>query len=477
MTLFTSKKAFSDPSTHAMTLQQFLLILRARYKVALLTLLLTVAATTVVSLILPKQYTASSAVVLDVKSPDPVSGIPLQGLMAPGYMATQVDIINSERVSKSVVKLLRMDESDAVRQQWLQATKGQGQLIDWLAPLLQKKLDVKPSRESNVISINYSGPDPEFAANLANAFAQAYINVNLDLRVAPARQYASFFEDQTKAARLKLNQAQRTMSEYQQKNGITSADDRLDFETSKLNETSSQLTGIQAQTTDSQSKRGSTKSDTVAEVMQSPLINGLKSDIARLDAKLQESSVNLGSNHPQTQRAQTELATLRAQLDAETRKITSSIETTYQVGKQREQQLQSALGSQKAKVLVLNKQRDELNVLRRDIESAQRSYEMVSQRASQSNIESQSNQTNIAVLNAASAPAEASKPRVFFNILISIFMGTMLGVGMALALEFVNRRVRSAEDLVEALGLPLLGAVASAAAILKPAPNKTGVNA
>jgi succinoglycan biosynthesis transport protein ExoP len=123
-----------------------------------------------------------------------------------------------------------------------------------------------------------------------------------------------------------------------------------------------------------------------------------------LEAKLTESNVNLGKNHPQTQRTEAELATLRTQLDTETRKITSSIETSYQVGKQREAQLKGALANQKARVLMLNKQRDELNVLRRDIESAQRAFEIVSQRASQTNIESQANQTNTSVLNPAVAP-------------------------------------------------------------------------
>ena len=443
-----------------MTLQQFLLILRARYRVALLAFLVTVATTVVVSLLMAKQYTAGAAVVLDVKSPDAVTGMVLQGMMAPGYMATQIDIINSDRVAKAVVKLLKMDTSPAIQAQWQEDTEGKGQLVDWLANLLQKKLDVKPSRESNVININYTGADPDFAAAVANAFAQAYIDVNLDLRLAPARQYAAFFEEQTKAAREKLELAQQALSTYQQQNGITSADERMDFETAKLNETSSQLTGVQGQTTDSQSKRNSAKADTVAEVMQSPLINGLKADVARLEAKLNESNVNLGKNHPQTQRSETELASLKAQLDAETRKITSSIETTYQVSKQREAQLQGALGAQKAKVLVLNKQRDELNVLRRDIESAQRSFEVVSQRAAQTNIESQANQTNIAVLNPAVAPSDPSKPRVFLNILVSIFLGTLLGVGLALVLELAQRRVRSTEDLVEALELPVLGAIA-----------------
>lgn len=450
-----------------MTLQQFLLILRARWKVGLLVFAITVAVTTVISMVLPKQYTASAAVVVDVKSPDPVSGMMLQGMMAPGYMATQVDIINSDRVAKSVVKLLKMDQNAAIRQQWQEGTEGKGDIVDWLANLLQKKLDVKPSRESNVINIGYTGADPDFAAAVANAFTQAYLDVNVELRVAPARQFASFFDEQTKSAREKLEQAQKALSDYQQTNGITSTDERLDYETARLNEISSQLTGIQAQTTDSQSKRSSTKADTVAEVIQSPLINGLKADIARLESKLMESSGNLGKNHPQTQRSEAELATLKQQLDAETRKITGSIDTTYQVGKQREGQLQAALAAQKARVLVLNKQRDDLNVLRRDIESAQRSFEVVSQRASQTNIESQTTQTNISVLNPASAPPDPSKPRVLLNIIVSIFLGTLLGIGLALVLELANRKVRSTEDLVEALELPVLGAISSAAGMFK----------
>ncbi len=454
-----------------MTLQPFLLILRARYGVALLAFVLTVATTVVVSLVLPKQYTASTAVVVDVKSPDQVTGMVLQGMMAPGYMATQIDIINSDRVAKAVVKMLKMEQSPVIQAQWQEDTQGKGQLVDWLANLLQKKLDVKPSRESNVININYTGTDPDFAAAVANAFAQAYMDVNLDLRLGPARQYAAFFEEQTKTAREKLELAQKALSTYQQENGITSADERMDFETAKLNETSSQLTGVQGQTTDSQSKRQNARPDTIAEVIQSPLINSLKADVARAEAKLNESNVNLGKNHPQTQRTESELATLRAQLESETRKITSSVETTYQVGKQREQQLQGALASQKARVLILNKQRDELNVLRRDIESAQRSFEVVSQRASQTNIESQTNQTNIAVLNPATAPADPSKPKVLLNILVSIFLGTLLGVGLALMLELTNRRVRSAEDLVEALEIPLLGAISSAAGMLKRLPS------
>ncbi|MBW8720538.1 MAG: chain length determinant protein EpsF [Polaromonas sp.] len=444
-----------------MTLHQFLLILRARYFVALLIILLAISAALAVSLVLPKKYTAQTAVLVDVRSPDPVAGgAPLQGLVAPSYMATQVDIIGGDRVAQRVVKMLKLDENPDTKARWLEATEGRGTLEGWLADSLQKRLDVRPARESNVINITYKGSDPDEAAKVANAFAQAYLDINLALKTEPARIYAEWFDEQTKASRAKLEEAQARLSEYQQKAGIVSSDERVDYETTKLADLSSQLTTVQGETTDSQSKRGS-RGDTVAEVMQSPLINGLKADVARQEAKVQEVSVRLGENHPERQRAESELAALKSRLASETARINASIETTYRVGKDRERELAGAVGAQKARVLALNKQRDELNVYRRDVESAQRAYETVSQSASQTRLQSLTNQTNVVRLNAATAPINPSSPRLLVNLLIAAFGGTLLGIACALLLELSNRRVRSAEDLVQMLDLPVLASISS----------------
>ncbi|MCX8521390.1 MAG: chain length determinant protein EpsF [Rhodoferax sp.] len=446
-----------------MSPHQLLRILHARAPLALLIFALTVATVLGVSLALPKQYTATAALVLDVKSPDPVSGLLLQGMMAPGYMSTQVDIINSDRVAKSVVQLLQLEDNQTVRQQWLADTQGKGSLRDWLTTLLAQKLDVKPARDSNVIHINYSASDPAFAAAVANAFSQAYMAVNLELRAAPAGQSASFFDQQTRDARKKLEKAQAAMSSYQKLHGISSADERLDYETARLAETSSQLTMVQAQTTDSQSKRANTRADTMPEVMQSTLINGIKAEIARLESRLADNNTTLGPQHPQTQRAVSELAALQAQLQTETQKISQSIETTYQVGKQREHQLQETLAAQKARVLQLNKQRDELNVMRRDMEAAQRTFELVSQRAAQATIESRASQTNISVLNPAVPAQHPSRPRILLNTLVAIILGLLLALTGALLMELTHRRIRSVEDLREALDIPSLGAISGAA--------------
>ena len=101
-----------------MTLQQFLLILQARVKLILYIFGGIVLAVLIVSLILPRQYKAVTSVVVDVKSPDPIAGMVLPAMAMPGYMATQVDIINSDRVAQKVVSLLKLDQSPAVQAQW-----------------------------------------------------------------------------------------------------------------------------------------------------------------------------------------------------------------------------------------------------------------------------------------------------------------------------------------------------------------------
>jgi len=444
-----------------MSLHQFLLILRARYRVALMVIVLALTLALSVSLALPSQYTAQTAVLVDLRTPDPVAGGTLPGVVAPSYMATQVDVIGGERVAQRVVSMLKLEDDPALQQTWQEATQGRGSMAVWVADALQARLDVRPARESNVINISFKGSDPEMSAKIVNAFAQAYLDIHLALKTEPARIYAEWFEQQAKASRAKLESAQERLSNYQQKAGIVTSDERMDYETAKLGAISAQLTEVQGITTDSQSKR-SNRADTVAEVMQSPLINGLKADIGRLEAKVQEADVKLGPNHPQMQSMQSELAALKRRLVSETGNIAASIDTAYRVGKDRERELQSAVAAQKSRVLMLNKDRDELNVYRRDVEAAQRAYEDISKNAAQTRLQSLTNQTNVVRLNTAAAPLRPSSPKTLLNVLIAAFGGTLLGVAFAVWLELANRRVRSPQDLTQLLDLPLLGRLSPA---------------
>ena len=444
-----------------MNLQQFLLILLARRRVAAYTLLATVITALAVSLLLPKQYTSSAFVVVDVKSPDPIAGLVMPAMMTPGYMATQLDIINSQRVARRVVKLTRMDENPAIREQWAEDTDGKGLIDVWMATLLSKKLDVKPSRESNVIEIAYTSKDPAFSAIIANAFAQAYIDTAIELKVEPARHYARWFHEQGALSRGTLERAQARLSDYQQATGIVANEERLDAETAKLNDLSAQLTQAQAQSVDANSKHKSA-GNTLPEVMQNSLVLNLKFDIARLDAKLQDLAGNLGRNHPQYQRTESELRSMKQRLEAETLQIASSINTSGRISKGKETELLAAIAAQKKKLLDLKGERDLLVVLQREVDSANRAYEVVSQRATQSSLEGNSTQTNLSVLTSAVEPIESSSPKILRNTLLAVVLGTLLGVGAALVVEMLDRRVRSLEDLETTLGLAVLAELSPA---------------
>ena len=198
---------------------QLLLILLARYKVALFTMLAVVVIAQAASFLLPKQYAATTALVVDVRSPDPVAA-----MFVPLSMSTQVEIIKSDRVAQRVVKNLKLDENPTVKEQWLESTQGKGRLEVWMADRLQRGLSAQPSRDSTIISISFTAADPVFASIVANAFAQAYIDATIELKVEPARQYARWFEEQGKTLRENLEKAQARLSRFQQERGIVARD-------------------------------------------------------------------------------------------------------------------------------------------------------------------------------------------------------------------------------------------------------------
>ncbi len=441
-----------------MTIGQFLSILRARWGIALLVFSLAVGVTVVVTLLLPKQYTGTASLVIDVK-PDPVS-LMTTGAMVPGFMATQVDIIQSERVALRAIRDLKLTESPQIREQWQQATGGQGTVEQWLVDLLQRRLDVRPSRESNVIVIAYKAPDPNFAATLANAFAQAYIATTLELRVNPAKQYATFFDAQSKDAREALERAQGKVSVFQREKGIIATDERLDVENARLNELSSQLVQMQAIASESGSRQTQAQGgsgDRMQEVLGNPLISNMKGDLTRWEVKLQELNSKLGDNHPQVVEAKANIAELRSKIDSETRRVTGGVSVTNTINRQREAQVSKELDAQRAKVLRMKAVRDEGQVLVQEVANAQRAYDAVMGRLTQTSLESQTTQSYVNILGTAAPPTGPSSPNIVLNTALAIFIGLLLALGAVLVLELLDRRVRAPEDVVASLGLPVIG--------------------
>jgi polysaccharide biosynthesis transport protein len=444
-----------------MSFYQFYLAVKSRAKLVLFLTLAFFIVALGVSLVLPKNYTATTSMVINYKGIDPVTGLSMQAQLMPGFMATQMEIIASHAVALKVVKNLHLDEATVIQNQFRAAKHENTTLEDWLADLLVKGLKVKPSKESSIIEISYTGSDPQFSSAIANAFADAYQETSLRLKVEPSKKASEYLLSQAKVYRDKLESAQSKLSEYQQQSGLTSITENLDVENAKLNQVANQLIAARAQATESSSRQSSALSqgDSSPDIASNPIIQNLRMSLAQTSTKLAEVSNKYGVNHPQYLSVAAELDKLKAQLNLEISRLGASVSSNANIYSQSVAKLTQELATQKQKVLDLNRSRDQLSVLQRDVESAQLTFNTVNQRLNQTSIEGKANESDISILNPAIAPEAYSSPNVLINSALGIFLGLLFGILIAFVLEVKNRKIRSIEDLYEFVDIPVLALI------------------
>jgi chain length determinant protein EpsF len=451
-----------------MSIPQFLRIVWARKWLVLASLILVSVAGTVITLfVLSKQYVAQASMVVEIRV-DPMLGAMAPGMAAPAYLATQIEVLKSDRVAMRVVKMLGVERSPAAVRQWREATGAAVPLDRYFADLLQNGLRVEPSRGSNVINITFINTDAAFAAAAANAFAQAYMDVSVEMRVEPARQTAGWLDEQTRTLRANLEAAQSRLSKFQQDKGIVVSDERLDEENARLNALTAQLAAAQIELVETTTRQRNSGSELSPDVQQSGSVQSLKGQLAMSQTKLSEISSVVGPNHPQRQALEAQIRELSRQLDSEIRRVSGGSSVLSKGSAQKVAELQTLIKTQKDQLLSLRSQKDQMSVLLRDVETAQRAYESVSQRATTLSLEGQNTQANVRLLTPAVEPYRAARPRVLVNILASVGGGLLLGCLLALALELLNRRVRSPEDMMNMAGVPVIG-------VLRPTDSKQPV--
>jgi polysaccharide biosynthesis transport protein len=421
------------------------------------------------SLLLPKKYKAESAIVVDTRGSDPITrenATPAQ--LASTYLATQVDVIASHNVALKVIDRLKLTNDPKFTRNFQHAAggggAGSGAIRDWGADELLKSLIVRPSRDSNVIYLQFTSESPQTAADITNAFADSYIQTSLELKVDPARRQAGWFDQQVNDLRVAWENAQNSLSAYQREHGVIGADEaRLDVETARLTEISNHLVAAQAAMYDAETRQrqmndalAKDRADASVNMQLNPLLQNLKTELARSEAKFAYVAQRYDRNHPQYMSAQAELESLRNKVATEVDNATGTVAREAQVARQTTADLQRAMEEQRKRILALQHNQDELSVLRRDAENARTAYDSALQRGSQTRLESRLDQTNIAILNYAFPPIDAAWPRLSLNLGLAVILGCMLGAGVSLTRERLNRRIRSRDDLLEEADIDVL---------------------
>lgn len=434
-------------------------ILLARKWAIIASILLALAAALALILLTPKTYTAAIDLLIDSRGFDPVTGQMQPARMTGAYLATQSDVIRSRNVANKVIDQLALQQVPAV----IEAAKLTGEEATdrrRLLSFLAQGLVVVPKRDSSVLSINFRSHDPVLAADIANAFAQAYIRTNLELRIEPAKQTTLWYNEQLTGLRQELIEKQNALSTYQEEHNIVATSDRLDLESSKLAELSSMLLAVQSERLNTQSRSeqiaNTQRSQLENRAMDNPQVQKLAADLAQAQARLNELSHQVGENHPQYRQARSDVAALRQQMNRLLDLITSSLQSSVELSQAREDQLKAELAQQKELVLQLSRTRNQLALLKGEVDNAQAAYDAALARSVQTRLESQIAATDVAVLNQALVPSRPTSPKPAMILVLAGLAGVLFGVALALGWEWLDQRIRSVFDLEQGLGLPVL---------------------
>ena len=476
-----------------MHFSQFLTILRARSSLILLVVFCALFMGALVTIVMPKRYEAVASVMVDPKGADSVwaarNAAPGFGDKLDSVVSTHLDVLGSPAVALNAVELLKLEtnpnamallngsgplatllEWKSAVMDWLSSLlpgaedeERQMSLKDWMADRLLRNMRPKANRDSRLIRITYSSSDPEFSAAAANAFARAYQETMLQLRVQPAKQTTKWFDEQVRDLKRNLEQAEAKLAKFQQSKGIVATDERMDLENSRLADLSTQLSLAQSQSYESQAKERQIRdfmtgrsNDPPPEVVTSSLVQQLRANVADREARMGDLAKRVGPNHPQYQSAANELKQLKQQLREAMRSAAQSALAGTGVAGEREGSLRAALERQRSRVLHLKGERNELAALVRDVDNAQRAYNTGVERMTQTRMDSQVDQSSESIVYSATVPTKPESPSKTLNMAIALVAGLAFGIGFALFSETVNRYVRSEQDIVEIIGVPVL---------------------
>ena len=422
-----------------MSLRQFLFALRARFRVFAVSLCAVVLAAGVASYLMPKSYRASVSLLVDAKDEQSMGealralGLPQEHL---SYLQTQADILASPKVARRVVEQLRLADDPAALTT-LGVTHAGARVEDVLVDRLQHALKVETS-QSNVIRGTFTCADPRLAATIANAFATAYVDTMLELRVAPNREAAAWFDEQLKGLRSSLEEAQHRLRAAQ--------DAR-------------------------QQQLAQQHPERLPQVRDDGFIQQLRADLLHGEEKLRELSTRYGVNHPAYQSQLSENLELRSRLQSELSRAAASAGDSDSRPAVRAATRQYAESPEQSRTLE--------PVLQHNVDSAERAYDTALQRYISSQVDSRASQTDVTVLSAAAVPLQPYRPNMRLNLALAAVVGFGLGCALVAMLEKLDPRVRCAEDLASAVQLPLLAVLSNDAtrAGLLPRPADTALRA
>jgi len=386
------------------------------------------------------------------------------------YITTQSKILQSETLAMLTVKTMGLDnlqefggnpakpvkpsppgsEASLHRPQSLGAFLG--------------RMTVKRVPNSRLLDVTFESTDPSLAARVVNAHLNNFIEENFRSRYEAATQASNWLSGQLNEMKIKVENAEDTRLAYERQNQIWTIDEKNDISSQKLADLNKQLTDAQADRINKEAVYQLAQAgnyDAIAAVRESVVIQDILKQESALSAQYTDAVNQYGPKYPKVVRLQAQLKDLDELVAREKTNIANQMEAEYHGSRQRESLLKNALDAQKAETNQMAEKLVQYNILKREADTNKQLYDGMLQKLKEAGITAGLRSSNIRVVDPALIPSGPSRPNKTRNVLLSILVGLIGGIGLALLREYLDNTVKTPDDVETLARLPSLAVVPS----------------
>ncbi|MBA4804676.1 MAG: polysaccharide biosynthesis tyrosine autokinase [Brevundimonas sp.] len=398
------------------------------------------------------------------------------GYQAEEFFQTQYGLLRSRSLAERVIDSLGLASSDAfLDQMGVDApSRGSSSAADHSAArrrlvlrAVQENLDVSPVRGSRLVVVTFDSPNPQLSARIVNAFAENFIQVNLDRKFESSRYAREFLEERIAQTKAKLEDAERELVAYAAAQQIINVEESTPEGGEAQSLTTNNLVALNSALAQARAARIAAEQKwlqarnapalSLTEVLQNPAIQQMVQQRAQVDAEYQQKLRVYQPDWPEMQQLSARLAELDEQIGNVAGGIRSSLQGQYQVAANQERSLQAQVDSLSGEVLNQRARSVQYNILKREVDTSRTLYDGLLQRYKEVGVTGGVAANNISIVDRAVPPASPSKPQLIINMALAALIGLALGVAAAFLMEALNESLATPEDVETKLGLPVLG--------------------
>lgn len=424
----------------------------------------------------PKVYKAACTIEYN---PNPVSPLgrevedvanPLGSFFASReFFATQNRILASRSVARRAARSLGLDHDPDFFGIPLEARDGwTSRPIDEAAARLQSMLTVEPVQDTRLVNVQVTAGDPDRAATLANAVAEAYIEKTLEDRLGSTVRALEWLGEQLGTLQSELEESELALHRFKQEHNILSVslEDRQNLIASEIDAFNTALTSARTRRITLNARLGRLRGadiDDPGVTDDSGRGTSLRQMRERLLTKrgeLERQRLNRGEGHPEVQALRSEVEQLTEQLSRELASLREAASRDLREVRQIEGGLRRELDAAQEAGLALNLREIEYQRLERQRLNKAKLYEVVLERTTETNLTRMLRETHVRMVDPALVPAAPVSPKLTTAVAAGAGSGLALGLLVAFGLAWLDRRLRSPED-IESLGVQVLGVVPS----------------